>query len=214
MRYLKLFILLFCIISSCKNAPELPIYNQDIQQVIVRCIISTMRKGDSARYYHKLIPEIDKKDYLRFGKKYNDSLKSLLDTALVYLIVKDTLGKIGWGSREDLDHFVKNNLSDIDSSSLYFRDELSNPPPQTLDIKQLEKELYIPIRSQAQGVNEKLRIIGTCIFSNVIFNKKRSRAVVLIDYMSTTHTGYGELFLLNKEGRNWKIIKRERTWVS
>jgi len=78
----------------------------------------------------------------------------------------------------------------------------------------LEKVILIRVKAKEEGINDNLRIIGRCCFSNVFYNKLKTSAAILLDYVTISHFGYGEIFLLEKKNNQWKVIKSQKTWVS
>gem|GEM_PF-6046495 len=67
-------------------------------------------------------------------KRYNDSIRFLLDTASVYLIVKDSLGQVSRGDKEELENFLKTYLTDFDSSKFLGKPAYLFPSPQILNM--------------------------------------------------------------------------------
>ena len=199
---------------SCKRKPEAVASDPNVQAVVTVCINETFGKADSARYYYKLMPILNRERHPERIRRYNDSIRFLLDTAAVYLIVKDSLGQVSRGDKEDLENFIKTYLTNFDSSKFLGKPAYLFPSPQILNMYALEKEIHMRVRSKEEGINDNVRIIGKCIFSNVIFNQLKTNAAVLLNYMIDRHVGYGEIFLFRKKNDTWKIVKRQRTWVS
>ncbi len=211
---ISFLILTSFIFFSCKRKPEAVTPNPNVQAVVTVCINETFGKTDSARYYKKLMPILNGEPHPERIKKYNDSIRFLLDTAVVYLIVKDSLGQVSRGDKEDLESFLKIHFTDFDSSKFLVKPTYLFPSPQILNLHILEKAIHMQVRSKEEGINDKVRIIGKCIFSNVIFNQRKTNAAVLLNYMIDRHTGYGDIFLLKRENKTWKVVIRQRTWVS
>lgn len=214
---MRLFIsitFLLCLFISCKTKTGSNTYDPDIEDIIYRCLHETLGSKDSARYYYKLIPVIGDNTYRAIAEHYNDSIQKVLNKAAVYLILPDTLGLIGSGDREDMEAFVKLNLPDPQKSFLTVTQSYLMPAPQTINLSAIETRLQIPL-SRYEKKNTPEILIGGCRFSNVIFDTKKTNAVVSLIYFSTPRkSGYGELFLLSKTAKGWMIRKRQRTWVS
>lgn len=214
MRRTTLVFLLTRLLFSCTEKGNDRYYDPDVQKIITTCLMKTWGTADSARYYYQLLPEIDGPISKAVTAKYNDSIKKILDTTDVYIVIKDTLGLIGAGDREDIEAFVKKYIADPEKTYLSIKPTYLSPLPQQLNLSVLESNAHIPI-FQKEKINPNAVLHGTYLFSNVIFNKQKTIAAVCLNYfMQPRKTGYGEIFLLSKIKDEWVIIKRERTWVS
>lgn len=194
-----------CFLFACNSGKVAT--DKDIQSIVTTCITSTIGQSDSARYYYKLMPPIDTSQNT---KRYNDSIKSLLDTALVYLLVQDSLNNISPEDKTDFHKFIAQYNHDHDASLAFIHDEKSI---QHIDLSVLEKETQIRIKTKEERINDELRLIGSFCFSKIFFNASKTQALVCINFF-VQHVGYGEVLMLQKINGSWIVSKRERTWVS
>ena len=210
----KLIILYSCLLIACKSKKDQPKFDPDIQQIVASCIIETTGKGDTVRYYYKLMPLLMpgyKKP--KEVQKENDSIKFILDTAAVYLLVKDSLDHIYNDDKSYLktyinqyNHSIRTHSSDTLKQDLTISDHI--------DIRDLEKAIQFPIKTKEQGINDGLRITGRFYFSKPVFNVTRTKVAIHLIFFIRNHIGYGEIFFLEKKNTSWQVMKRERTWVS
>jgi hypothetical protein len=213
--YLKLFILSSCTFLSCKQKPKKANIDPDLQNIIAACIIKTFGTADSARYYYKLMPIFGNSEFDRSSKRYNDSLTSLLDTAAVYLIVKDSLGHIFPEDRDELANFIQMYRHDFEAADPIVVPDKDSRINQYIDLKELEKNIHFRVRATEENINDEIRLSGRCYFSNIALNKMKTLAAVVLNYhWIRPHIGYGEIFLLQKKNDEWIVIKRQRTWIS
>lgn len=197
-----------CILLSCHTAPAKKSIDTNIQSIIATCITATIGKGDTARYYYKLMPP-----QMNGTKRYNDSMMRLLDTAAVYLVVQDTLGNISKEDKTELGKYIEQYKDDYDESK-HFLIPQKEEGNQSIDLSVLEKEIGLPVKKTEQGINDELRITGSFHFSRIFFNVAKTGCVVYLNFFATRHAGYGEIFQLEKTSTGWKVSKRGRTWVS
>ncbi len=209
----KLIIAFSCLLFACKSKMDQPKFDPDIQQVIATCIIETEGRGDTSRYFYKLSPFIPGYKTPEKIKEENDSIKFTLDTAAVYLLVNDSLGHVYHDDKAYLQTYI-NGLDPFSgekvSDSLKQVESFSG----VIDIADLEKAIQFPVKNKEQGINDNLRITGRFYFSKPYFNLPRTKAAIHLNFFITRHIGYGEIFLLEKIHQQWKVIKRERTWIS
>lgn len=196
-----------------KQIPEDP----EISEVIATCITATVGKSDSAKYFYKLMPpmpELETPRELFNDKRFNDSLTQILDTALTYILVRDTLG-IGC-YQEDKEYLNQTiELLNKSSSADTFKTVSTlNKEMQVLSLRTIEKKLGIRTVNKIEKINNKIRMIGYFGFSKVSFNPLKNKAVVILSFMGSGKDGFGDLFLLEKNHGKWVVTKRDRTWIS
>ena len=207
------YILLFCLsIQGCRSKQSGP--DQDIQEVIARCIIETTGKGDTARYFYKLRPFMLGFDKPEEVTRYNDSIKFELDTAAVYLLVNDSLDHVYNDDKAYLKTYIHQYNCGMEKLSSDTLKQDVSLLTENIDISDLEKRIQFPIKTKEQGINDRLRITGRFYFSKPVFNATKTKGAIHLNFFITRHIGYGEIFILEKTGTSWKVIKRERTWIS
>ena len=209
-----LFLLIIAITASnCDLRSKQITEDPDITEVIATCITATVGNSDSAKYFHKLMPEFI--PYQTFdSKRYNDSMKQLLDTALNYILVRDTLG-IGC-YQEDKDYLKETiELSNKRSNTDTFKTiSTLDKEMQVLSLGTIEKKLGIRTVNKIEKINNRNRMIGYFGFSKVSFNPLKNKAAVILSFMGSGKDGFGDLFLLEKNNGKWIVTKRDRTWIS
>lgn len=201
MRFLiPIFLITVISCQSCVSPSSKP--DQDTHAVIAACILDVVGSADSAQYYYKVIaPSIE--DRLPEMKKYNDSVRYLLDTAKIYFCINKTLGGIYRDDQEYLNNILKNEQAlDTLQTSI-----------QTIDTAYLSGILGIRARTTAELINDEIRLIGFFTFSKVIFNNAKNRAWAALNF-HVGKTGYCDYFFLDKKEGKWMLTKRDRTWVS
>ncbi len=157
------------------------------------------------------MPDFDKPEKV---KKYNDSIKFELDTAAVYLLMNDSLDHVYNDDKVYLKTYIHQYNRDIEKLSSDTLNQDLSLPAETIDVGDLEKRIQFPIKTKEQGINDRLRITGRFYFSNPVFNATKTKGAIHMNFFITRHIGYGEIFLLEKTGSSWKVMKRERTWIS
>ncbi len=96
--------------------------------------------------------------------KYDDSIRFLIVTAAVYLIVKDSLGHVFREDINDLSRFIKFHRYDVNAndplenllSNIFFN--------QYISLHELEKVILIRVKAKEEGIDDNVRIIGRCCF--------------------------------------------------
>ncbi len=192
----QLYIL--CLVA-CKTSPVREAADPDVQEIISTCIIETIGKADSARYFYKLMPLFGSKEDIAETKKINDSISSLLDTAKVYLIIQDTLNNIALIDKTDFQKYLQIHNHDHSSDEALYVNTSKN---QQIHLPLLEQTIGLQVAPKEQGINDEMRIICRFYFSSVSINKTRTMASVYISCYLTRHIGYGEYFMFVKKKEN------------
>jgi len=69
-------------------------------------------------------------------------------------------------------------------------------------------------QKQIDDATERAVKNGVLTLSEIVFNKKRNRALVSYSFVCGELCGYGNVLVLRKVGEKWKIYKTCEGWVS
>ena len=213
MKYTFLLVLFIFLFSTCLTKSTKLSFDIDLQDIIYCCITNTVGHSDSARYFGKLMPPDLGYGYFKQPEKYNDSIKKMVDTAAMYLVVKEKLGNIYNEDKAELTNFI--NLENRKSIGNHKDDLITDSAySELIDLKTLLQKTGIPVSEKEKGINDRFRMIGRFSFSKPAFNQSKNKCVILLDLYVAPKFGHGEIFLLQKELGKWKIITSQSTWVS
>jgi len=56
--------------------------------------------------------------------------------------------------------------------------------------------------------------IGKIVFSRLLFNDRKTMGLLYYEFRCGGLCGYGNLLLIEREGKSWKIKDALRTWIS
>lgn len=200
--------MLLCFALACCHRNTRFPRQTDTDEITAACLLTTFGTADSAKYYRKLLYEFpgSRLDPHNRIAAYNDSMATILKTSNPYLHINDTLGAVSPDDTTSLGAFMR--LQPVRW------DTVSRNKGEKINLKVVELLLGISTRGGHLPSWANNDLIGHCRFSGIVFSHEKKHSAVCMVYYSSHHMGYAENFLLEKTGYRWRVIKRERTWVS
>ena len=217
-------------VYSCKTSVDTNKLDQDSQEIYNLSLDNTTGSDTIVRYHLRIpplppqLPNADKDDSverLQF-KKWQDSLKKILDTAELFVVVNhkiDTLSNSDIVSIQETISSNKNNLEYKMKGDTSFNEairELCNNKLifDTLDATKLRTRFNYIIYADRAFPKDKVRQIGAVAFSKIAFSNNRSKAAVYTSFICGNLCGSGQILFFEKVKGIWKYIKSWDMWVS
>jgi hypothetical protein len=225
-----LVIILTLFIFSCHTSVDRNELDQDSQEIYNLSLDITTGSDTIVRYHLRIpplppqLPNADKYDSLERMQfiKWQDSLKQILDTAELFVIVNhkiDTLSNSDITSIQETLSANKNNLEYKISGDTSFNEaikELCNNKLtfDTIDATKLRTQFKYKIYTDREFPKDKVRQIGTVRFSKVAYSSDRKKSVVYTSLICGGLCGSGQILFFEKLNGVWKYIKSWDMWVS
>lgn len=170
------------------------------------------------------LPNAEKIDSLERIKylKWHDSLRTILDTAELFVIVNhkiDTLTKPDIANILETITSNKNNLDykmDGDTSFNEALRELCNNKLSfdTIDVNKLKTEFNFKIYSDRYFPDDDVRRTGEVRFSKIAFSNEKNKAAIYTSFICGRLCGTGQILFFEKVNGIWKYIRTWEMWVS
>jgi len=229
MNKLLIAILVFTI-YSCQTSVDRNKLDQDSQEIYNLALDNTTGSDTIVRYHLRIpplppqLPNTDKynsDEKLQFNK-WQDSLKQILDTAELFVVVYhkiDTLSNSDIESIRETISTNKNNLEYKMNGDTSFNDairELCNNRLtfDTIDATKLRTKFNYRIYSDRAFPQDKVRQIGTISFSKIAFSNNGSKAAVYTSFICGNLCGSGQILFFEKVNGVWKYFRTWDMWVS
>ena len=215
----------------CLNPTNRKASTLDVQHILQLALDRAVGSDNKYRL-SKLPPQISKSDFIKHVGStsdyasflnFRDSLKSLLDTATLHVVVganyyfltewdKQSVHRASVLVKKDegVDALFLEALSNLVKDDSLHSDQ--SVPPLTTNHNYKLLRYY-----SAFGVADdfdKLRRIGSISFSRVAFNHSYNRACVYTTFVCGTLCGYGRVHFLKRVNDEWNYIASYHTWVS
>jgi len=229
MNKLLIAILAFTI-YSCQTSVDRNKLDRDSQEIYNLALDNTTGSDTIVRYHLRIpplpprLPNADKYDSderLQFNK-WQESLKKILDTAELFVVVNhkiDTLSNSHIESIRETISTNKNNPQYKMNGDTSFNEavrELCNNrlPFDTIDATKLRTKFNYRICTVRTFPQDKVRQIGTVSFSKIAFSNNKSKAAVYTSFICGNLCGSGQILFFEKVNGVWKYIRTWDMWVS
>lgn len=215
---------------SCSDPINKINLDKDAIDVYNLALEKTIGSDTTWRYHLKIPPpflfqpsqiyKVDRDEHLRL-LKWRDSIKSVLDTAELFVIINrkiDTLSSSDikrisetLNSENNLQHKMKGDTS-FNATLLILKNK--NTLFDSIKIKDFTTKFNFKIYSDKNFPDDKLRKIGSISFSRVAFNLAKNRAVVYTSFICGGLCGSGQILFFEKLNGKWEYLKTWEMWVS
>ena len=154
--------------------------------------------------------------------KWQDSLKSILDTAELFVVVNHKIDTLSNSDITDIIETITSNKGNLDykmNGDTSFNEtlrELCNNKLSfdTIDVTKLKTKSNYQIYSDRYFPKDKVRQIGTVTFSKIAFSSQKDKAAVYTSFVCGGLCGTGQILFFEKLNGIWKYIRIWRMWVS
>jgi hypothetical protein len=225
-----LIVILTLFILSCSTTVNKYKLDQDSQNIYNLALDYTTGSDMSVRYDLRIPPmpppvsnmeKIDSSERAQF-LEWQDSLKEILDTAELFVVVNHKLDTLSNSDITDILETITSNKGNLeykmngDTSFNETLRELCNNKLSfdTIDVIKLKTKFNYKIYSDRYFPKDKVRQIGTITFSKIAFSKQRNKAAVYTSFVCGGLCGTGQILFFEKLNGIWKYVRIWRMWVS
>jgi hypothetical protein len=224
-----LIAILTLLIYSCNTSVDTNKLDQDSQEIYTLSLANSTGSDTIFRYHVRIPPtppqlygdKVGKLELAKYQQRL-DSLKSMLDTLQVFVVINhkvDTLHssevqeiiKTITFNKSNLEYKMKGDTSFNETLSELCTNKLSF---DTIDVTKLKTQFNYKIYSDRVFPRDKYRQIGTVSFSKVAFSRNKRKAAVYTSFICGRLCGTGQILFFEKVNGNWKFIKTWDMWVS
>jgi hypothetical protein len=225
-----LIVILTLFIFSCNTTINKYKLDQDSQNIYNLALDYTTGSDMSVRYDLRIPPmpppvsnmdKIDSSEREEF-LEWQDSLKGILDTAELFVVVNHKLDTLSNSDITDIVETITSNKGNLeykmngDTSFNETLRELCNNKLSfdTIDVTELKTKSNYQIYSDRYFPKDKVRQIGTVTFSKIAFSSQKDKAAVYTSFGCGGLCGSGQILFFEKLNGIWKYIRIWRMWVS
>ena len=225
-----LIAILLLFICSCNTSFDRYKLDQDSQNIYNLALDYTTGSDTSVRYHLRIPPmpppvsNMEKIDSLERAQflKWQDSLKSILDTAELFVVVNHKIDTLSNSDITDIIETITSNKGNLDykmNGDTSFNEtlrELCNNKLSfdTIDVTKLKTKSNYQIYSDRYFPKDKVRQIGTVTFSKIAFSSQKDKAAVYTSFVCGGLCGTGQILFFEKVNGIWTYISIWRMWVS
>ena len=229
MKYLLIAILTLSIFS-CKTSVDSYKLDQDSQEIYNLALDKTTGSDTTVRYHLKIppmmpqLPDADKIDSLKRMRflKWQDSLRAILDTAELFVIVNHKLDTL---TKSDIANILKTITTNKDNLNYKMDGDTSfnevlrklcnnNLSYDTIDVTNLKTQFNYKIYSDRYFPDDDVRRIGKVRFSKIAFSTHKDKAAIYTSFICGRLCGTGQILFFEKLNDIWKYIRTWEMWVS
>ena len=225
----RVFYVIVILAASCKpeykrcshQTPDerLDAYNDILNEIIVKRTYHRYLGEDEERIYDEYVHhrkdtgEIDKEVIILHNQLYNNPSKF----CAIYL---DTLLRPSFNSWS---HYQKDTAYFATRLKNFVQPFLNRTPGLTDSLNAVQtrytaKDFSLCIASIKPVSDLKAKhpdcFIGKIVFSELLFNDKKSMGLLYYEFRCGGLCGYGNLLLIEREDKSWKIKDALMTWIS
>lgn len=214
---------------SCKTSVDINKLDQDSQEIYNLSLDNTTGSDTIVRYHLRIPPtpsqlygeKVGKLETVKYQKR-RDSLKLMLDTIKLFVVVDHKIDTLYSSDVHNIIETITSNKNNLDykmngdtSFNETLRELCTNKLSfDTIDVTKLKTQFNYEIYSDRVFPNDKYRQIGTVRFSKVAFSNNKNRAAVYTSFMCGRLCGAGQILFFEKVNGNWKYIRTWEMWVS
>ncbi len=225
-----LIAILTLFIFSCNTSVDTYKLDQDSQDIYNLALDNTTGSDTFVRYHLRIppmppqLPNARKTDSLERKQflKWRDSLKSILDTAELFVVANHEIDTISNSDIIGIIETITSNKNNLDykmngdtSFNTAIRELCNNKLPfDTLDVLKLRTQFNYKIYSDRAFSSDKFRNIGSVSFSKVAYSTDRNKAAVYTSFICGNLCGSGQILFFQKINGVWKFIKTWDMWVA
>ncbi len=216
-------------IYSCKTSVDANKLDQDSGEIYNLSLENTTGSDTIVRYHLRIPPtppqlygdKIGKLELAKYQQR-RDSLKSILDTIKLFVVVNHKIDTLYSSDVQNITETITSNKSNLDykmegdtSFNETLRELCTNKLSfDTIDVTKLKTQFNYQIYSDRVFPNDKYRQIGEVRFSKVAFSNNRSKAAVYTSFICGRLCGTGQILFFEKVNGKWKYVRTWEMWVS
>jgi hypothetical protein len=217
-------------ILSCNSTGDKYKLDQDSQNVYNLALDYTTGSDTSVSYHLRIPPmpppvsEMEEIDSLERAQlsKWEDSLKSVLDTTKMFVVVNhkiDTLSSSDitniletiTSNKDNLQYKMNGDTSFNESLRKLCNNKLSF---DTIDVTKLKTKFNYKIYSDRCFPKDKVRQMGTVTFSKIAFSSQKNKAAVYTSFVCGGLCGTGQILFFKKLNGIWKYVRVWEMWIA